>query len=282
MSKVQIRPVNINTKLYSVLKDSMIIRLSSVYVNSSHYIPFNRLVAKELELENTLLSKLLSKSSKDSDFLRVKDSFWKEFSIDIPVDEGLLLNTTLIDKDRLNPVNINDYIKYVFALSHPLVALTKEDSSSNNQYRFYIYDEDKDEKNKNNKYNYKAEAYSEYYKIKEDVKKVYALVRLMQPDRPVESYTDEVRKNLIASSIDKDAKLFLSLIKDSNFNVKYFITEGVYRKVLDKIGESYMFFDTILGSSLKESVMFLKDPSNSKEVSKIKIAIESYTNKIMN
>ena len=56
---------------------------------------------------------------------------------------------------------------------------------------------------------------------------------------------------------------FLKIAKDKNLEVKAEIEEMVTASVLRKIGNQIIFIDEVLGDTLDDAVVFLKDKKNS-------------------
>ena len=75
--------------------------------------------------------------------------------------------------------------------------------------------------------------------------------------------TDEQVENSLYELKNSDTKKFLKGAKDKNLEIKAEIEEMVTASVLRKIGNQIIFIDEVLGDTIDDAVVFLKDKKNS-------------------
>ena len=113
----------------------------------------------------------------DPKFRLEVEKYFNNIAIPIPY-EGKLLNIGF-DEELNEPYDLMDYIKYKFAMSHPLVAENKITSDSTQTKMYYIEDEQLELDNRSKKLMTKTKAVLEFAKLLEDeVKQDWVLRRL--------------------------------------------------------------------------------------------------------
>ena len=155
-----------------------------------------------------------------------------------------------------------DWIKYNFALKHPHVALTKEEMNSSFDKRFYIQDLSRDDKVKNNQIKLKKDADKQFIKVSSSVKDMKRILRLMSNTNP-DRMSEEQIENALYEIKNSKPKNFIRLATDKNLELKAEIEEMVSAGVLRRIGNQVVFIDEVLGDTLDDTVVHLKDKKNS-------------------
>ena len=161
-----------------------------------------------------------------------------------------------------SPISIMDYLKYKFALKHPYVALTEEEMNGDFNKRFYIQDLSREDKVKNTQIQFKKDADKEFIKLAANPKNMKRVLRLLSNTNP-DRLTDEQVENALYEIKNAKTKQFLRIAKDKNLEIKAEIEEMVTASVLRKIGNQIIFIDEVLGDTLDNAVVFLKDKKNS-------------------
>jgi len=155
-----------------------------------------------------------------------------------------------------------DYIKYNFAIKHPHVALTKDEMDREFSKRFYIQDLSREDKVKNNIIKLKKDADKEFIKLSsklKDMKRVLRLISNTNPDR----MSEEQVENALYELKNSNPKKFIRIATDKNLELKAEIEEMVTASVLRKIGNQVIFIDEVLGDTMDDAVVHLKDKKNS-------------------
>ena len=128
--------------------------------------------------------------------------------------------------------------------------------------RFYIQDLSREDKVKNTQIQFKKDADKEFIKLSGSPKNMKRVLRLLSNTNP-DRMTDEQVENALYEIKNSKTKKFLKIAKDKNLEVKAEIEEMVTASVLRKIGNQIIFIDEILGDTLDDTVVFLKDKKNS-------------------
>ena len=228
-------------------------KLSSVYVNRQ---PLKGITPKE---EKELMQGILDVSPEHVDWPRYSKKFWAEMTIPVGFT-GVELEVG-VNEDG-SPISIMDYLKYKFALKHPHVALTKEEMDKDFAKRFYIQDLTREDKVKNTQIQFRKDADKEFIKLSSNSKNMKRVLRLLSSSNP-DRMTDEQVENALYEIKNSKTKKFLKIAQDKNLELKAEIEEMVTASVLRKIGNQIIFIDEVLGDTLDDAVVFLKDKKNS-------------------
>tara|TARA_R110000787_G_scaffold67912_4_gene152023 strand:- start:770 stop:1579 length:810 start_codon:yes stop_codon:yes gene_type:complete len=251
--KIFIRRKEINNHLPKEVQAEAISKLSSVYVNRQ---PLKGLDPGE---EKKLMEGILDVSPAHTDWPKHSKAFWAEMSIPVGFT-GVELEIGLNEDGT--PVSIMDYLKYKFAIKHPHVALTEEEMNKEFGKRFYIQDLTREDKVKNTEIQFKKDADREFIKLSSSPKNMRRVLRLMSDANP-DRLTEEQVENALYEIKDSKTRKFLKIAQDKNLEVKAEIEEMVTASVLRKIGNQIIFIDEVIGDTLEDAVVFLKDKKNS-------------------
>ncbi len=251
--KVFIRRKEVNSHLPKAVRAEAVTKLSSVFVNRQ---PLKGITPKE---EKELMTELLDVSPEHVDWPKHSKRFWADMTIPVGFT-GVELEVGIHEDG--SPISIMDYLKYKFALKHPYVALTEEEMNGDFNKRFYIQDLSREDKVKNTQIQFKKDADKEFIKLAANPKNMKRVLRLLSNTNP-DRMTDEQVENALYEIKNSKTKQFLKIAKDKNLEVKAEIEEMVTASVLRKIGNQIIFIDEVLGETLDDAVVFLKDKKNS-------------------
>ena len=233
------------------------VRISAITKLGSVYIGRQPLKGVQGEEEKKFLNGVLDVSPDHVDWPKHVKKYWAEMSVKIPF-EGVQLEVGL-DKDGI-PYNVDHYLKYRFAVKHPHVALTKEELAGAN--RFYVHDENRDILKKNADIQSRKDADKEFIKLSTDEKQMSRVLRLMSDINP-DTLTREQKENTLYSLKESSPKKFTRLAKDKHLVLKAEIEELVSAGILRKIGNQIIYIDDVLGETLEDTIVYLKDKKNS-------------------
>ena len=251
--KIFLRRREVNNHLPKAVRAEAVMKLSSVYVNRQ---PLKGVTPKE---EKELMQGILDVSPEHVDWPRHSKQFWAEMTIPVGFT-GVELEVG-VNEDG-SPISIMDYLKYKFALKHPHVALTKNEMDTEHGKRFYIQDLSREDKVKNTQIQFKKDADKEFIKLSSNPKNMKRVLRLLSSSNP-DRMTDEQVENALYEIKNSKTKKFLKIAQDKNLELKAEIEEMVTASVLRKIGNQIIFIDEVLGDTLDDAVVFLKDKKNS-------------------
>ena len=251
--KIFIRREDLGGHLPKAVRAEAVLKLSSLYVNRQPLKGF------DAEDEKKYLNGILDVSPEHVDWPKHSKIFWADMTIPVGFT-GVELE---IGKDENgNPLSIMDYIKYNFALKHPYVALTKQEMENDATKKFYIQDLSREDKVKNNEIKLKKDADKEFIKISSNVNSMKRILRLMSNTNPDRMTEDQIENALYDIKNNKPKK-FIRIAKDKNLELKAEIEEMVSAGVLRKIGNQVIFIDEVLGDTIEDAVVHLKDKKNS-------------------
>ena len=202
---------------------------------------------------------ILDVSPEHVDWPKHSKNFWADLSIPVGFT-GVELE---IGKDDNGlPLSIMDYIKYSFAIKHPYVALTKTEMNTDITKKFYIQDLTREDKVKNNAIKLKKDADKEFIKVSSELKKMKRILRLMSSTNPDRMTEDQIENSLYELK-NSDPKKFVRIATDSNLELRAEIDEMISAGVLRKIGNQTIFIDEVLGDTMEDTIVHLKDKKNS-------------------
>ena len=251
--KVTLRQKEVLNHLPKEVRAEAIFKLSSVYVNRQ---PLRGFTGEE---EKKYLQSQLDVAPDHVEWPKHTKEFWTNLTI--PVGwTGVELEVGMNDSGE--PLQIMDWIKYNFALKHPQVALDKEEMDRSDLKRFYIQDLTRDDKTKNNTIQIRKDADKEFIKISSDEKAMKRVLRLMSNVNPDRLNLEQV-ENALYELKNKSPKKFFKFATDKNLELKAEIEEMVSAGVLRRIGNQVVFQDEILGDTLENTIIHLKDKKNS-------------------
>ena len=251
--KVFIRRKEVMSHLPKAVRAEAVLKLSSVFVNRQ---PLKGFTPSE---EKEYLVDYLDVSPDHQDWPKHSKTFWAELTVPV----GFIGVELEIGKDEDGkPLNITDFIKYNFALKHPHVALTKEEMDADFNKRFYIQDLRRDDKVRNNKIQLRKDADRVFIKLSSDLKSMKRVLRLISNSNPDRMTSDQVENSLYELK-NSDPKRFITISMDKNLELKSEINEMITSSVLRKIGNQIIYIDEVLGDTMEDTVVFLKDKKNS-------------------
>lgn len=102
------------------------------------------------------------------------------------------------------------------------------------------------------------------------------VLRLMSEVNPEPLSRDQI-ENTLYDLKEKEPKKFLKIAKDKHLAMKAEIEEMVSAGVLRKIGNQIVFIDEILGETLDNTVIYLKDKKNSGKLTILRAKLKELT-----
>jgi len=260
--KIFIRRKEINNHLPKEVLAEAVSKLSSVYVNRQ---PLKGL---SVEDEKKYLNGILDVGPEHVDWPKHIKRYWAEMSIPISFTGVELEVGTHSDG---SPINIIDWIKYQFALKHPFVALSKEEMVG--RKKFFILDTSRAEQAKFNSIQLKKDADKEFIKLSSNIKGMRRVLRLISSHNP-DRMTDEQVETALYTVKDKEPKKFIKTTTDKNLEIKAEIDEMVSAGVLRKIGNQIIFIDEVLGETMDDTVIYLKNKKNSGKLTTLRAKLK--------
>ena len=251
--KIYIRRKDIDGHLPKAVRAEATMKLSSVFVNRQPLKGFDKADEKKF------MEGVLDVNPDHIDWPKYSKQFWAELTIPVGFT-GVELEIGTDDNGM--PISIMDYIKFNFAIKHPHVALTKGEMESDFDKRFYIQDSTRDDKVKNNQIKLKKDADREFIKVSSNDTNMKRILRLMSNTNP-DRMTIEQVENALYEIKNNEPKKFIRVSTDKNLELKAEVEHMITAGVLRKIGNQTIFIDEVLGDTMEDTVVFLKDKKNS-------------------
>lgn len=222
--------------------------------------------------QKKFLPYILGVAAEDPAFGREVKTYFRNMTIEVPI-EGVKLEAGT--EDSGDPVNVMDYVKYKFALSHPHVAKDAEQLGSSRMYRYYIYDEAVELEEDYQDLEYRKKAYKEFIKLVDNEKRMDMVVRLYF-ENPAKM--DFKRKELfLENMLEENPYTFFNTVTNKDLETQAFIEECISLEVIRKIGNSLLIGDEKIGDSMEEAVLFLKDKKNSSTLTTLKARVQQFS-----
>jgi len=246
------------------------IKMQAVRSLSSFFkggFPYNPL-SKEQILE--WMPELLNMEVTEKGFRAAVENYFIEITIPIPF-AGKELQIGLYNGQ---PINVEDYIKYLFAKGSKRVASNEVAFRSDAMYEFYIDDPKDAEKQRQISYNSTLEASLLLAELDKNSEKAAYVLSVLNPDMIVHNMTIGNIKLELGDWVRLDPVKFTTTAKAHNLKDMAFINSLGATGIVTKIGESYIYQDITLGNKLNEVVAYINSPANSAVVNQMKAKIK--------
>jgi len=211
----------------------------------------------EGEEAKKLFDGILPVDKDHQDWPHYVNRYWIELSVKVPF-EGVELEVGKDENDK--PYNVDDYLTYRFALKHPHCGGSKEEMTSKN--RFYLHDPKRDEMEQAKKVRTRKDADKEYIKASNDEKTMDRLIRLLSNSKP-ETLNLDQKETILYELKGKNPVKFIKIARDKNLERKAEIEEMVSAGVLRKIGNQIIYIDEVLGETIEDTIVYMKNKKNS-------------------
>jgi len=261
--EIQIRRKESDIKLLpEVVRNEANVYLSSVFNGS---IPHRGLTEEEVHKYVARYLGVTKGVNPDYD-AKIKE-FFADITLKVDV-AGLNLNMSIANGE---PLHLLQWIHGRWAISHPLVASSKEEMDATISKKFYIYDPERAKVNQSEKVKLVTEAYVQYAQIIADKDDNVTLNRLLLMFGQEHHASDRLDKeNALALIVQSDPKKFMNVASDPQLKLKAGIIDMINLDVLYKSGNAIMYADEILGHSLGQACTWFRNKDNSELVRQIK------------
>jgi len=153
---------------------------------------------------------------------------------------------TLRKDDSSNHFDLSDpmdYISYKILMATEEVAPDWESRNLDQVYKFAITREGEVKEEKKKGLDDKMEAFKMYGKIEDDHEKLLSVLRLVSNRAIAKSTKLKWLQAEVQTIVDEQPSKFLSVIKDSNFEIKSMLNKAIDAKVVIKEGNQYVTVD---------------------------------------
>lgn len=239
----------------------------------------------DFEEEKKFLPRILGLPYSHVDFMTQSNNWYNKMNIPVPelgIELEVGVKEDLSDeKVPFEPINLENWLKYKYAISHREVASSKQDVYSDPNYVYYIEDTDKEVMNTNSNVKEKQAAYKEFIKISEDETKVDLVLRVLAPknDERISSFkslSPKEKENKLSTYLEKNPKLFFEVCIDKDLELKAEIESMVDSMVITKVGNSFIYGSEPLGDDIEQVIAKLKAPSQSELYTILKAKLEAF------
>jgi hypothetical protein len=228
-----------------------------------------------MDEEKLLLPEFIEVSKEDREYTKKRAEFYAEIDTKIPFTSGRVLEIGLTDNHKPlsvdnMPIEIMDYIRYRHAITHPFVAVNKEEADGNPLKQFYIFNKSELQKKTTKKTEEKDAALRIYLEVKDDKPKTEMMLTLMGIDprgfagkNEGELLIEELRK-LSETKPNDFIKVYSSRNLETTYWIKTLVNCGVFKVVATKYIDNEN--GNIIGNTLEETEYFFEDKMNSDSV----------------
>jgi len=216
-----------------------------------------------------LMPKVINIPESDNSFYQEVERYFANLSFDVP-KTGVQLEIG-VDSNKM-PVNVEDFVKYRFALANPLVA--GHGNKPNRSHRFVIVDIAAAKEAEYETLKLQKEAYKEFIKLTGDTDRMDMVLRVFNVNpKKLDTEDKELRLEKILKS---DPAGFLSIATNKDLEIISMINECISKEVLRKVGNAIFNADENIGNNMDEAVLYLKDKQNSGVYTMLKARLESF------
>lgn len=264
--KINIRRRITNSKIKNDVYNGTTTAIGAVFDRSGRTI-----TGLTPEEERKIMPKILGIDHKDTHFEKLVQEYFQNLVIRVVWENPYELEIGL-DEDGMPFVPV-DYVKYKFAIANKNeVAANKGEAKG--AKRFYIEDPNIETENKHKLLKLKKEAFKEFYKLTDNTKKIDMIMAVLGFD--IRKLNEQEKDLQIEEFINKNPQRFIEVATDKNLEIKAFVEDCITSEVITKIGDKYLDGDIVLGSSMDEAILFLKDKQNSDVFVKLKARLETF------
>jgi len=241
---------------YTKELDADATRKIGAYINSNGQV----FVPLTYEEQDKWMPQVIDTPPSDLSFRQKVREWWSDLTTEVP-QEGLSLEIGF-DKQG-NPLNVEEYFRYLQAKNHPRVADDKENNHGANTI-WYITDptrQKEEEQAENEKY---LSAMETFIKMRKERIKLNNIVKILIPgiNNPAE-LTERDLNQMLTKEIENDPDNFMKVAKDKQLQTKAFILDLISLGVVNKVGNSILHGEVVLGSNMEEAALYLDDKKNS-------------------
>lgn len=231
------------------------------------------------EEEDKWMSEIVNLKSTDLGFRAAVTKWYATLTIKVTPDGHELE----IGEDAAgNPLNLEDWIKYKVALSHPWTAKTEKECKNHDHLQFWFEDPEADNIEKGKVLEVSTKAYVEFAKLVEDKEKMDWVLRTVISKFPnlgslsdLIALTPDKKKLKVSEVIQKDPAFFLDVMSDKDLIFKAEIASMVEAGILVKEGNKYLNKTENLGS-IDGTIAWMKDGNNSMEYALLKARLDQF------
>lgn len=222
---------------------------------------------------------------------KVKE-YWANFVIEIPNDTkgvelevGFKLTSLNIPDSNVEPINLEDYIKFQFAKEHSSVATTPEQLDNMFIHTYYVIDKGLEiEKEQaayqgrrlaNKLFNTLIESKDEAAKNKID----WILETVGGPKQlgiNVDNLSSAQKELELEKTMNQDLSRFIEIVEDKHLATKALLRKAIGYGLILQDGNSYFIENKVIGSSQKEAIGYLENTANQKDKLLIIERLKSY------
>lgn len=225
-----------------------------------------------IEEQELLLPYVTDIPVEDRGFRQAVREFYVKLQTPIPYKNGLELEIGLknsnekpLSRNNL-PLKMMDYLRYRHAKGHPFVAANAEEARGNQIKKFYIFDKNASDKATTNLNLLKDEALQVYLTVKDDKKKVVAMLTLLGVDPRMYGgvNADDLRQTALRDFADKTPEKVVKTYKLDSFEERYMIQAMVNTGVLKVYGSRYVVASNgeSFGNDIDEAVSRFKNTAD--------------------
>lgn len=199
--------------------------------------------------------------------------YWADFSLRVP-DKGLGFNIWQGENGLPSIANVKDWIAYKFCVLSSKVAVSEDEYANRDIYPYYIEDNKEIIKQKTEKLVIRKNADLEFLKLfKEDqagkvstLKVNWVMEMYKKYDSTLGNYRDmsnELKEIYIDEQREKNADIFLNIVKDDKLEERAFISECVSLGYVNSVGNAYYNGDEKIGDNMDDAILYLRDAKHS-------------------
>ena len=224
-----------------------------------------------LKEKKMFLPPILGTNESDSMFYTKVADFFANLSINVPLDEPVILDITM---DGELPQNVLDYVKYRFAKVNPKVSSS---SDTFNDAQFVLENPKLLMDAKKEKLTKKKGAYKEFIKLSASgtkMRQVMVNAGIYDPKQDPSEW-----ELTLEDFVEKNPASFMEILSDSHLETKFFINSCITAEVLRKVGTAVINGDQTMGNIMEEAVLFIEDKANSDVFATLKARLAEFEKK---
>lgn len=255
-------PTNLPDDIYNDSKR----KIGSVYTASGDIIR-----GLTFSDQKKYLPEIIGISAEDTQFSPAVRSFYLDMTLTIP---GGGMDLEIGTDANGEPLNILDFVRYKFAEAHPAVAADEDSITGSKRVKYYFVDSQKVLVDAKVGLEKRKKSYKEFIKLTDTEARMDMVLRVYgyAPDK-----LTVAEKELTLEELQEDnPEMFIEVVTDKHLESTALIEHLLTAEALRKVGNSILDGDVVLGDSMEEAVLYLKDKKNSQILTALKAKLRAF------
>ncbi len=222
------------------------------------------------EEQDRWMPEIVQMGKDEKGYRQAVTEWWADMTILVPPPDekgnggGIELEIGL--RDKKEPIDLLDYLKYRLIKEHPRVAMDGQNHSGDDVY-FFIVDPNRVRKEENEQTDWELQATEIFLTNLGNREVINAAITLIDDsiNQPEKMELIDLKK-VIMNEIRKDPKKVHDIFSDKKIATRAMLKRMVSLSLITKAGNAYYFGEEKMGDSFDAAIKWIENPTNSEQV----------------